>query len=218
MKVKWKHLFTLILPVLCAGCGFIKLDFLEKQCETYVPQKYKFGYQEAEIWTTSRKMNIGDTVFIRAHIPEAFMDSVSNKPVLVRGRVQLFFRLTTASFLSSSSPFAMDTTIFRVFNTHFDSFVRTGHKVDAYRYDAVLRNGYWDLDIGFIAKKKGPYDIYPAINYAQTNEPLPKGVCMLGDSEKYDALIRIKSRNNRINDIYPILPEGLEESFGFILE
>lgn len=215
-----KHRYYLVwaLFVLCSGCNFRDLDIFEKKCSTYIPQKYKFGYQEAEIWTTSRRMGIGDTVFIRAHIPEAVMDSLSGQPVRVRGRLGLFFRLSTASYFTSTSPFAMDTTIVRVFRTYFDTFVRTGKQTDTYSFDAVNQGGFWNLDIGFIAKKKGAFDIYPAINFLQTEEVIPKGTCMLGDSEKYNALIRIRSRNNRITEIYPILPQGLEESFGFIVE
>lgn len=215
-----KHLYFLVwaLLLLCSGCNFLDLSIFEAKCNTYIPQKYKFGYQEAEIWTTSRQMSIGDTVFIRAHISEAVMDSLSGRPVTVRGRVGLFFRLSTASYFTSTSPFAMDTTIVRVFYTYFDTFVRTGKQTDTYSFDAVNQGGFWNLDIGFVAKKKGAFDIYPAINFLQTEEVIPKGTCMLGDSEKYNAIIRIKSRNNRINEIYPILPQGLEESFGFIVE
>jgi hypothetical protein len=123
-----KHLYFLAwaLLLLCSGCNFLDLSIFEAKCNTYIPQKYKFGYQEAEIWTTSRQMGIGDTVFIRAHISEAVMDSLSGRPVTVRGRVSLFFRLSTASYFTSTSPFAMDTTIVRVFYTYFDTFVRTG--------------------------------------------------------------------------------------------
>lgn len=215
-----KHLFLLVWPLLllCSGCNFSDLSIFEPKCKTYIPQKYKFGYQQAEIWTTSRQMSIGDTVFIRAHIPEVIMDSLSGGLVNVRGRLSLFFRLSTASYFTSTSPFAMDTTIVRVFQTYFDTFVRTGKQTATYSFDAVNQGGFWNLDIGFVAKKKGAFDIYPAINFLQTAEVVPKGTCMLGDSEKYNAIIRIKSRNNRINEIYPILPQGLEESFGFIVE
>jgi hypothetical protein len=163
-------------------------------------------------------MGIGDTVFIRAHIPEAIMDSLSGRSVTVRGRLGLFFRLSTASFFTSTSPFAMDTTIVRVFQTYFDTFDRTGKQTATYSFDAVNQGGFWDLDVGFVAKKKGEFDIYPAIDFLQTEEVVPKGTCMLGDSEKYNAIIRVKSSNNRINEIYPILPQGLEESFGLIVE
>lgn len=216
--MKYRYFSVWALVLLCSGCNFRDFDIFEKKCDTYIPQKYKFGYQETEIWTTSQKMGIGDTVFIRAHIPETIMDSLSGRPVTVRGRVGLFFRLSTASYFTSGSPFAMDTTIVRVFRTYFNTFIRTGKQIDTYSFDAVYQGGFWNLDIGFIAKKKGAFDIYPAIKYLQTEEVIPKGICMLGDSEKYGAMIRIDSRNNRINEIYPILPQGLEESFGFIVE
>lgn len=212
------YFFVWALLLLCSGCNFLDLDIFETKCSTYVPQKYKFGYQEAEIWTTSWQMGTGDTVFIRAHIPEVIMDSLSGRPAAVRGRLGLFFRLSAASYFTSTSPFAMDTTIVRVFQTYFDTFVRTGKQTATYSFDAVNQGGFWNLDIGFVAKKKGVYDIYPAIEFLQTEEVLPKGTCMLGDSEKYNAMIRIKSKNNRINEIYPILPQGLDESFGFIVE
>ncbi|SDF63676.1 hypothetical protein SAMN04487996_111338 [Dyadobacter soli] len=215
-----KHVYFLVwaLLLLCSGCNFLGLDIFETKCKTYIPQKYKFGYQEAEIWTASQQMSIGDTVFIRAHIPETMMDSLSGRPMSVHGRLGLFFRLSAASSFTSTSPFAMDTTIVRVFQTYFDTFVRTGKQTATYSFDAVNQGGFWNLDIGFVAKKKGAYDIYPAIEFLQTEEVVPKGTCMLGDSEKYNAMIRIKSRNNRINEIYPILPQGLDESFGFIVE
>lgn len=210
-------LISLLLPV-CLGCNFLDLDIFEKKCSTYIPQKYKFGYQEAEIWTTSRKMKVGDTIFIRAHIPEAIFDSLSGRPVAVRGRFGLFFRLSTASYFTSTSPFAVDTTIVRVFHTYFDTFVRNGKQTATYSFEAINQGGFWNLNIGFVAKRKGAFDIYPAVDFLQTEEVLPKSTCMLGDSEKYNAMIRIRSRNNRINEIYPVLPQGLEESFGFIVE
>jgi len=210
--------FLILFSAMLSGCNFINPDLFRPKCESHVPQKYKFGYQEAEIRTTSKTMKIGDTIFIRTHINQDFMDSLSGKPVAVRERVSLLFRLTTAFTAVSSSPFALDTTIYRVFDQYFDTVLRTGKRIDVYRFDAVNTNGYWDLDLIFIAKKKGSYEIYPWLERALTGEKLPDRVCMLGDAEKFQGMLRIKATNNRIGEIYPVLTRDYENHFGFIVE
>ena len=77
--------------------------------------------------------------------------------------------------------------------------VNTGIKKKTYYFGCNLVDGYWELDMAFVARREGVYEIYPAIIDVRTREAsLPKGTRMLGDSEKFGARVKLVAKNNRI--------------------
>jgi hypothetical protein len=217
-----KKLFTcfsiLISCMVITGCKFPELDFFKKRCTDHIPQKYKFGFQEFQISTTARKLHVADTVFINLHLEENFYDSLSRGPVGVHGNIAAMFRLTLAMYGNNPFVFAVDTTIYKVFDQYFDTVLKAGKKKQTYIFEGVRRNGYWDIDVAFVAKRKGAYEIYSEFTEISVGETLPKGVCMLGNVSTLDARLKLHGINNRIGEVYPIMQEGVENMFGLIVE
>jgi len=219
-----KKINNLLLIGVCSlslfSCTIPQIQaFLDNRCHEYVDQIFKFGHQDIYVRTASPSVHIGDTLFVKVKLNQNFYDSHSNKGVLVKEKLSLLLRLTTAARqnATSGSVFAIDTSIYNVFDQYFKTVVIIGQQKDKYRFDCVRRNGYWELDVRFVAKRKGTFDLYPAIMELETGAELPKGICMLGDPH-FGAKLKIQGTNNRIAEIYPLYPEDQKILFGFYVE
>jgi hypothetical protein len=206
------------LALAVSGCVFPDFNIFQKRCSQYIPQKYRFGYQDVNISTSRPKLHVGDTIFVKARLNQNFFDSLSTLPVPVNGKVRVFLRVTLASYRTSSSVFAVDTTILKVFDQYFDTVVKTGIRKSTYYFDCTLVDGFWELDVAFVARRKGVYEINPGITEVVTGETLPKGTCMLGDTQRFNAKVRLVGKNNRIGEVYPLLTQAYEQDFGFFVD
>jgi len=217
-KLAMKKIFLALLFVpiiLSQSCNL--LDIFPTACQEYIPQKYKLGDQQVHISTSKKEMHVGDTVFAKMRFDLNVFDSLSKKKISVNGKVNLWLPLQTAISSPSSSIFAMDTSIHKIFNQYFETIVAVGQQRSTYSFDCARVGGYWELDVRYIVKKRGVFEIYPFLSELSTNERLPKGVCMLGNST-YDSKVYLVSTNNRIRDLYQVMPAGYENHFGFLVE
>lgn len=189
-------------------------------CGSRIPQAYKFGSFDLNVKTTKSRLQVGDTVYVNLAINQQVYDSLSRKNVKVGEQVALWIKVwwIADSIYKKNNPFAIDTTISRVFDQYFTTRVLKGKRNNAYAYyfDCELKNGVWQLELQYIAKKKGQYELLSNFDKIKT-EVLPKGVCMLG-SPYFNAEISLKSTNNQIGVIYPLLPSYRQNHFGFIVE
>ncbi|MBO0953174.1 hypothetical protein [Fibrella forsythiae] len=218
-------LWLLALAWLCASCSFFKLIDsvsslkLPVSCQNYVPQKYRFGSYPIEVKASKPTLHPGDTIRLNLRLSQAFYDSLSSQYTSVTGQVALFVRLTTVASQSTSNPFAIDTTIYKVFDQHFSTRMLVGTRTTPYTFDCVQVNGYWELAIEYIALKKGTYMMDAAFRSIKTGEPdLPPGQCMLGNAETFGAKTSFRSVNNQLLRIYPLSPYAPGAYFGFIVE
>ncbi|WP_373512762.1 hypothetical protein [Persicitalea sp.] len=221
MKKITGFLLIAMFPVILASCTPPQIRaFLDKLCDEYVEQIYKFGYQDIHVRTAKSPLHIGgDTLFVKVKLNQYFYDSVGKQGVLVRDKLTLLLRLTTASPQNTTgeSVFAIDTSIYNVFEQYFKTSVLIGEQKDKYLFNCLPRKGFWELDVRFIAKKKGAYELYPALMELDMGATLPKGVCMLGD-HLLGARLKLQAENNRIAEIYPLYIKDYKNHFGFYVE
>jgi hypothetical protein len=222
--MKNHHLFTnFILLFLFLGVGSCRWLNIENRllpCQTYVRQSHKFGRYVVDVKANKAILQPGDTIFLKVKMNQQFYDSLTRQAVQVSQKVALFVKLDNAVRPSNSgNSFATDTTIYQVFDQYFTTHVVKGSKNNAYLFDCHLRDGLWELELQYIALKKGRYDLSVLFKAIQTGEPaLPAGVCMLGDAEVFGAQIQLNTLNNQVGRVYPILLVASTDLFGFIVE
>ncbi|WP_206019523.1 hypothetical protein [Runella sp. SP2] len=187
-------------------------------CSSRIPQAYKLGSFDLNVKTTKPKLHIGDTVYVNLAMNQHVYDSLTRENVKVSEQVALWIKvwLIPDTTYKKNNPFATDTTIARVFDQYFTMRVLKGKRNNAYHFDCELKNGVWLLELQYIAKKKGQYELLSNFDEIKAWK-LPKGVCMLG-SPYFNAQVNIKSTNNQIGVIYPLLPSYRQNHFGFIVE
>lgn len=182
------------------------------------PQKYTFGRYPIQIATRPKSLHIGDTVFVSASFSRSFYDSLGKQPVSVNESVSVWLKLDQYKMpVASSNPFAVDTTIYKVFNQHFNVVIRKGFPIDVYRYSFMRTTKTWDLELVFIAKKKGYYFVTTSFDKVATGEDIR---CMLGNVNTYGATPYFNATNNQIRQIYPIATPytSADKMFGFIID
>jgi hypothetical protein len=164
-------------------------------------------------------LRIGDTIFVNLKINQYLYDSLSKQNVKVNNKVALWVNLTSVSNRASSgNVFAIDTTIYNVFDQYFTTRVLKGKRNTPYRFDSILTNGHWELEIQYIALKKAGYILYSRFDKIEIGgEPLPEGVCMLGD-DVFNAKITLNTTNNQISRVYPTKSMSSQDFFGFVVE
>ena len=219
MKKIIGSLLIAMFPLILASCTPPQIRaFLDKRCDEYIEQIYKFGYQDIHVRTAKPPLHIGDTLFVKVKLNQYFYDSIGRQGVLVRDKLTLLLRLTTATPQNTTggSVFAIDTSILNVFDQYFKTSMLIGEQ-NRYLFNCLPRKGFWELDVRFIAKKKGAYELYPALMELDMGATLPKGVCMLGD-RLLGARLKLQAENNRIAEIYPLYIKDYENHFGFYIE
>jgi hypothetical protein len=222
MKNFYKRIILLGIFLSCVVCLLsCKLEDFWREvfpCSERIPQAHKFGSFDLNVRTTKPRLQIGDTVYVNLAMNQQVYDSLSRKNVKVGEQVALWLKvwLIPDTTYRKNNPFAIDTTIFRVFDQYFTMRVLKGKRNNPYQFDCELKNGVWQLELQYIAKKKGQYELLSNFDKIKTGI-LPKGVCMLG-SPYFNAQISLKSTNNQIDVIYPLLPSYRQNHFGFIVE
>jgi len=133
-----RGILLLLISGLLAGClslgDVFDFKLFPSACtEARYPQKYKFGQYPITIGTKRTTLKIGDTLFVTARYSRQFFDSLSKQLVGVNEKVSVWLKLDQVKPISSASgPFAIDTTIFKVFDQHFRVVVRKGSTIDVY--------------------------------------------------------------------------------------
>jgi hypothetical protein len=222
--MKKRRLFTYLvlfsLLTITFSCELLNIENKTYPCKSFVPASHKFGRYVVNVKANKPTLQIGDTVFLSLKVNQQFYDSVSRQAIKVNDKVALLIKISSASSSNSNGgPFAIDTTIYRVFDKYFITRVLKGNRKDPYLFECNLKDGFWELDLQYIALKKGKYDLYASFKQIQTGEPaLPKGVCMLGDPKAFGARISLNMLNNQVNRIYPNLSSLSYDLFGFIVE
>lgn len=213
--------FILLFIFFSAGsCKWLNIENKLFPCQSYVPQSHKFGHHIANIKAHKATLQLGDTIFLTVKMNQQFYDSLTGKGVQIQRKVALFVKLANAvRSINSGNFFETDTTIYRVFDQYFTTRVVKGSKTNAYNFDCRLQDGFWELELQYIALKRGQYDLAVSFKEIQTGEPLlPTGVCMLGDADVFGAQMQLNTLNNQVSRIYPNLPASSNELFGFIIE
>ena len=213
--------FILLFLFLGVGsCKWLNIENKLVPCQNYVPQSHKLGQYVVNVKANKPTLQLGDTIFLAVKMNQQFYDSLTRQAIQVRGKVALFAKLTNAvGPINSGSSFATDTTIYRVFDQYFTTRVVKGSKKTAYDFDCLLQDGFWQLELQYIALKKGRYDLAVSFKEIQTGEPaLPTGVCMQGDAEMFGAQIQLNTLNNQIRRVYPNLSASPNNLFGFIID
>lgn len=214
------HFILLSLLVGTNSCKWLNIENKLIPCQNYVSQTHKFGRQVANIRANKAILQIGDTIFLTVKMNQQFYDSLTKQAVPVQQKVSLFVKVANAvGPINSGNFFATDTTIYRVFDQYFTTRVVKGSKTTAYDFDCSLQNGFWELELQYIALKKGRYDLAVSFKAIQTGEPaLATGVCMTGDAEVFGAQMQLSTLNNQVGRVYPTLSVSPNDLFGFIVE
>lgn len=206
-----------MVAILSGGC----FDFIPFDCESYVPQKWHLGQMEAELKTFKPTLTIADTIHLSFKLPKSFKDTLDQEVNVDRG-VQVFVKITTTSNRSAtldSNFFAIDTTIFNVFDQYFETKNLVGSSIDAYTFKCELNNEFWEIETEYIIKKAGNYWAsieFRKIDSSETDSE--DGVCMLGDPESFGAsLVWKENENNRIDILFNDKKEKYPEYYGFIV-
>lgn len=215
-------ILLLLTSVMLAGClnlnDIFDIKLFPSACtEARYPQKYKFGIYPITIMTKRTTLKIGDTVFVTARYSRQFFDSLGQQLVGVNEKVSVWLKLDQVKPISSASgPFAIDTTIYKVFDQHFRVVVRKGSPIDVYRYSFERTRDFWELDLLYIAKKAGQYTVSTSFDKIATGEDIR---CMLGNVSSYNGETFFESTNNQIRQIYPIATPytNATKLFGFII-
>lgn len=213
--------FILLFLFFSAGsCKWLNIEDKLFPCQSYVPQSHKFGHYIANVKANKAILQIGDTIFLTVKMNQQFYDSLTRQAVQIQQKIALFVKLANAvGATNSGNFFATDTTIYRVFDQYFTTHVVKGNKTTAYNFDCHLQDGFWELELQYIALKKGRYDLAVSFNEIRTGESaLPTGVCMLGNPDIFGAQIQLSTLNNQIRRIYPNLSVSSNDLFGFMIE
>ncbi|RZK40750.1 MAG: hypothetical protein EOO61_06345 [Hymenobacter sp.] len=216
----FNHFVLLFLFFSASSCKWLNIENKLFPCQNYVPQSHKFGQYVTNVKANKAILQVGDTIFLSVKMNQQFYDSLTRQPIQVQQKVALFVKVANAvGPVNSSNPFATDTTIYRVFDQYFKTQVVKGVKTTAYDFDCRLQNGFWELELQYIALKKGRYDLAVSFKAIQTGEPaLLTGTCMTGDVEVFGARMQLSTSNNQIKRVYPTLSVPSNDLFGFIIE
>ncbi|MCF8245859.1 MAG: hypothetical protein K9J37_06765 [Saprospiraceae bacterium] len=206
-----------IAALIFSGCFILGDD-----CDTFLPQKWHIGEIEAELITQKPILKVGDTFIFRFSLAKNLIDTANQEMNIDEG-VQVFNKITTSSNLSDTTNndfFAIDTTIFKVFDKYFDMMLIKGDTVNAYMHECELIGDYWEIETKYVAKKPGSY--WARIEFWKiytSDSNLGDGVCMEGDTETFGAkLIWKESEYNQIDLLFQDEKEKYPTYFGFIVE
>jgi hypothetical protein len=230
MKRKMRNTLPLFLMIailsgiatLIGGC------ILFDRCEKSMRQIWYLGEFEAEMKTSKPILKIGDTIHFSLKIPQNFKDLWNNDVMIDRG-VQVFVKITTTDNLSdttitdpsdTSNFFAIDTTIFHVFDKYFETINIKGGSSNPYKFNCELINDFWEIETEYIALKTGNF--WASIEMSKilsSKTDLAEGVCMYGDTESFGAtMVWKENENNRIDVLFNDAKENYPSYYGFIVE
>ena len=186
-------------------------------CDTLLPQKHKFGHLPLDVRTRAGVLTVGDTLHMRMKVSQQVYDSLSKQPFKVNGKLSLIVWLTTANYPNANdSFFATPETIFSTFDQYFRIILVKGKQKSVYEFDCELIDGFWQLEVHYIALRKGSYTLDAMLTELTTGE-VDEGVCTVGP-RFYGADVELNTLNNQINRLYPTNKPVWLDPFGFVIE
>lgn len=217
--------FFLCLSILSiSACGFKDFELHLFSCESYVPQHWQLGGMGVAPLTGQPALKVGDKLRFKFRIPKTLTDTLGQDLVVDRG-CKVFVKISTTLNLSDTTAaqnpdfFAVDTTIFHVFDQYFSAVSKKGTAENAYTYNAELVGDFWEIETEYTAKKPGNYWARLQLQQLDASQAdLEKYVCREGDPEAFGAtLFWESSENNRIDLLFNDDKDKYPEYYGFII-
>lgn len=174
--------------------------------------------------TNKAELKVGDKLVFKFRIPKTLTDTLDQDLVVDRG-CKVFVKISTTLNLSDTTAaqnpdfFAVDTTIFHVFDQYFSAVSKKGTAENAYTYDAELVGDFWEIETEYTALKPGNYWARLQLQQLDASQAdLEKYVCREGDSDTFGAtLFWEASENNRIGLLLNEDKDKYPEYYGFII-
>ena len=175
---------------------------------------------KADLDTFKPVLAVGDPIHFYFKIPALFFDTLHRKVTLDKGvRVSVKINLEENRSNTTDNVFFTDTTIFHVFDRYFETRIIKGAPENAYYFNGVLNNGFWEVETEYTTIMRGNYSaVIEIIELKSSAAETEEGVCMLGDPCFGLKLVWKQNDNNRIDVLFNDSKEKYPEYYGFIVE